>query len=957
MNEGFIYKVAEYILHQHREELDKVKVVFPNRRAGLFFNQSVATLATRPVWSPSIYAVREYIEELTGKTVADTLPLVMEMYSVYKNIVNTEESFEQFYPWGEMLLGDFDDLDKYMVHAKDLFRNLQAVHELSHDLSYLSEEQLRLIRQFWDHIPPGTSSKHAGIFLTVWEKLYPLYEAYKMSLEEKEIAYEGMLYREVGEKAKQQNLDIGEAFPVYLAGFNALTPAEESLFDFLKKTGIARFFWDYDVAYIKTPAGEELSGHEAGRFIRKYLKRFPPPVDLAVFDRLLSEDKDIRVYSSPNRTTQAWVVHKVLGEWKQDPAFKDERIAVVLGDEHLLLPVLHAIPEEAGEINVTMGYPLQDSPVFAFFEAALILQKNVQRNNENKPLFYYQDVLNFMHNPLLAEYRNPAWSCWEEKIKNQNRIYIRGEDIPSVRIMEPVFKVPDDPVSYAGDLLEVLYEVIASPGSGEDDTGADLNIEVYYQLYLLVNRLNQFLADGQLQLPVEAYMRLLLYLAGHGTVSFYGEPLVGLQVMGVLETRLLDFDRVIILSVNEGNMPGPVTVASYIPYSLRKGFGLPTYEHRDAVYAYYFFRLIQRARYITLVYHTESDNGQTGERSRFISQLKYLTKKHIREINMFFQAGVSDSPGIRIEKDEKILELLNRSMNQADLSPSALNTYLSCRLKFYYKYIAGIKEPAEITEDVDAALFGTVVHKTMEILYRPFINREITGDSLSGMLKGESIREAVGKSYRELLYYGERENTDLMSGLHHIIETVIDKYIGKILEYDKQFVPFTIIGLEQPVHRDITISVNNQPFRIRLGGQIDRIDQCRGQMRLVDYKTGKDNPGFNDLKSLFSRGDGKRNQAVFQILLYSWIYRERAVARPYLYFIRRMFESETEQELQMRQTKKKEPFDFDDELTGEFERLLKDLLTELFDPGVPFDQTEDVQLCRYCPYNSICSRQ
>jgi len=960
MKNTFIYKVAEYVFTAHRDDPGRVKVIFPNRRAGLFFNHALAGLTGHPVWAPEVLTIRGFVEEQTGKKVTDTLYLVMELYGVYKEIIGSIEPFEDFYPWGEMLLGDFDDLDKYLVDARDLFRNLKAERELTQDLSYLSEEQVALLRHFWDHFPEAPEEGEAGKFLHVWEKLYAVYEKLRRVLATKEMAYEGMLYRELAEKIARREWTLPDASPVYLIGFNALTPTEVKLFEALKDSGQAFFFWDYDEAYVTTRAGASLPGHDAGRFIRKYIRRFSPPAGLNIFDNLLDKEKEIRVYSSPNRTVQAWVVHNLLEQWTKEEDVQKERIAVVLADESLLLPVLHAMPEEAGDINVTMGYPLQDSPVFSFFGSALTMLKNKTEDKDGNTLFYYKDVLNILHNPLLAEHRKTGWHEWEENLIRQNKIYLSSDGISAEEMVMPVFEIPENPIQYGQVLLDVLHKVLSFSSGEEERKDGGLNIEVYYQLYLLVNRLNDFLEEKDLPLSLTGYLNLLLYLAGQSTVTFYGEPLTGIQVMGVLETRLLDFDRVIVLSVNEGSLPKPYAVASYIPHSLRKGFGLPTYEHRDAVYAYYFYRLIQRARHVALVWHTESDAGQKGEKSRFISQLQYLTQKKPEVTNLYFSPGMGVTGKLCVQKDGTALSCLQALVAGEDnyLSPSAMNTYLTCRLRFYFKYVAGISEPEEMEEDMDAALFGSLLHRAMEKVYTPWKEKEVTVEDLEKILQKKLYRKAVDESFRDELYDGhEAPPAGTVNGVQMIIRSSLEKYVRKILEYDRKYVaPFIIKGLEEKVIHKLVITVDGKTVPVQLGGKTDRRDESHGRMRLVDYKTGQKKTDFESIGQLFDPEDKNRNAAAFQILTYVWITGGDVPVQPELYFVREMFRSDVRQGLRMGPGRQKVPFVPDREDMLGFEEKLNNLLVEMFDPQVPFDQTPHAEFCTHCPYNAICQR-
>ncbi len=961
----FIHKVAEHIFTTHGEAMGEVSVVLPNRRAGLFFNRSVATLTDGPVWAPRVVDIRSFMEMLAGREVSDDLLLVKELYGVYKKVLGTDEPFEKFYPWGVMLLGDFDDIDKYLVDARDLFRNLKAVRDLSADLSYLTEEQIELIRRFWDHFP-ADGKGHAPLFLALWEKLNEIYVTFRETLKEKDLAYEGMIYREVAERFRRGDDGIDLPPVVYFVGFNALTPAEEILFRGMQTAGKAFFFWDYDIAYVERRKDVPLAGHDAGRFIAAYLKKFPPPVDLGIFDNLSRKDKKVEIWSSPNRTTQSWVVKQVLEAWGREGLPEAERVAVVLGDEQLLLPVLHALPESAGEVNVTMGYPLRSSPVYAFFSQALTLVKN-RRTTGGKVFYYYHhDVLALLRNPLVRMQGGEKLIRWEKEIIRNNMIYIGSDDIHIGEPVSRIFTDPGGPIDYSATLLEVLYDLILSATPQEEEKPAvDLSLEVFYRLSLLVTRFNGFVTGESLQLSPEGYLSLLLHLAEKDSVSFYGEPLTGLQVMGVLETRLLDFDRLIILSANEGSLPKPASAASYIPYNLRKGFGLPAWEHRDSLFAYYFFRLIQRAREVVLVYHTESGQGITGEKSRFISQMQYFLGMGTRVKNLFFRPGISKREALVVEKDRDVIrKMISLYSAGKYLSPSALNSYLDCRLRFYFRYVAGIREADEITEDVDHALFGQLIHKALEILYDPAgscvpAGGVVTAEVLKKM-KEQHLEEAVDIAMRKVLSGGEGRREVPVAPLHRIIRSMVVSYVKKVLDYDRQLAPLTILGVEKEVCDPVSLTVGGDTVTVSLCGKIDRVDRTAAGVRVIDYKTGgrgAEKLSFGSLDELFDRQRSTRKKEIFQVMMYAMMYPGDDPPATVLYFLKDMFGTEALQQVRIGSGRSKEIYRFDRQEKQYFRDRITGLVEEIFDPAVPFDMTSREENCRYCPFKEICEKE
>ncbi len=961
---SFIHKVAEYIFRTHGKAMGKVWVVLPNRRAGLFFNRAVSGMTEGPVWAPRLMAIREFMETLAEREVSDDLLLVKELYEVYRKIRHTEEPFERFYPWGMMLLGDFDDIDKYLVHARDLFRNLKAVKDLSADLSYLSREQIELIHRFWDHFPREEKGQ-APVFLALWEQLNDIYETFRNTLEAKGLAYEGMLYREVAERFRGGGVDIPFSSPVYFVGFNALTPAEEILFRGLKNEGKAFFFWDYDVAYVERSGKVPLAVHDAGRFIAGYLKKFPPPADLEIFDNLAQKEKQVEIWSSPNRTTQSWVVKEVLERWEQEGIPPDERVAVVLADEQLLLPVLHALPADAGEVNVTMGYPLRSSPVYAFFSQALTLMKNRRTSRGDTPLYYYRDVLALLRNPLVRRQGGEALIRREKEIIEKNRIWLLPEEIPVAAPVSRLFSDPGDITASNTLLLEVLYDLILPVIPEKEEAAAGLNLEVFYRLSLLVNRFNDFVREEGLQITPEGSLSLLLHLAGKEAVSFYGEPLSGLQVMGILETRLLDFDRLIILSVNEGDLPAPASAASYIPYNLRKGFGLPAWEHRDNLFAYYFFRLIQRAREVVLVYHTETDQGMSGEKSRFISQIQYFLGMGREVKNLLYRPGIRRRGPLTVEKDADIMRrMIALYTGERSLSPSALNSYLDCRLRFYFRYVAGIRETDEISEDVDQALFGQLIHRALEILYDPAAphfsaGAAVTAEKLEEMEK-RYLQQAVDTAMEEVLSGGSsRRETEEMP-LHRIIRSMVVGYVKKVLAYDRQRTPLTPLGVEKKVEDSIPLTVEGSRVKVKLYGKIDRVDRTEQGVFLIDYKTGGGGPeklNFGNIDELFDRDRPSRRKEIFQILMYAMMYPGEDPPAPALWFIRNMFRSGALQQITTGSRRAKSTYRFDRAEKHSFREHLAALLSEIFDPSVPFDMTSREEHCRHCPYKDICEKE
>ncbi|NOY36423.1 MAG: hypothetical protein GXO83_02510 [Chlorobi bacterium] len=962
---AFLEYIAGYILKNHPEHLHRVAMIFPNRRAGLWFQHHLSHLAGSTVWSPQIFTIRNLMEHLTGMSVTDTVPLVMELYRVWSEVLPGEqqEPLDSFYPWGEMLLGDFDDLDKYLVNADDLFKNLKSLKTI--EISYLDDEQKKLIRQFWDHFPGNRESDESRAFASLWEHLGKIYTLFNQRLAGKEMAYEGRLYRKVAGMAEDGKLPGNRWEKVCFAGFHALTPAEEKLFEEFKRSTRGVFFWDYDVAYLENPEMSAGTGRDAGTFIRRYKNKFPPPENAGIFNNLTVDKKRIEIYTAPARTAQSAVVKKLIGKWNREPGFRAERTALVLADEQLLLPVVHAVPAEIEEINITMGFPVKNTPVFGLF--SLVMELHIHALRDKKSLrFHTTRILEIMHHPVVNHLRSPVWKQWEERVKKLNILWIDPADLPDTGILKPLFEPEPDAFMLSRHVTDVLYYLVVPPESDhpEDQAGNGFNVEAYYQLYILINRLNDSLGDYRDLWPVLKpgketgntfilYLKLLTRMAGTVKIPFYGEPLAGLQVMGMLETRLLDFDRVILLSVNEKALPkGISAVNSFIPYNLRKGFGMPTFDYHDTVYNYYFLRLIQRAREVALVYHTDAEGGQTGEMSRFIPQLEYLLGMTLTRQTLAFTPEMKTAPQIRIAKDDPVMKKLKAILAEG-ISPSALNTYIDCSLRFYFRYIADIREPDELTDDVDQALMGTLYHKAMELIYRPYLEKTVTPEMFDRLTGDQTtVEEVIDQAFQEIFPSQGHTVTDGTGGFRNILKHAVRKFILKTLRFDKCQAPFTIKELEEPVACNLETDNADIAGTVILKGKIDRIDIRDGLLHIIDYKTGSPGQEIKNIGTLFDPSDKKRNGGAFQIFLYSWMrYRNNNESiQPQLYFLRMMHLEKPDMRLILDNEKLNDYRD----IHAEFEDSLSGLILKMLNREIPFEQTEIIDRCKYCPFADTC---
>ena len=965
MMDGFLFNIAKTLYQTYSDQLADNCIVFPNRRAGLFFSRYLSEITDKPIWSPTFITINEFIQQLSDLIIDEPLSLIFELYDIYKKETKTNESFDEFYFWGEMLLNDFDDIDKYLVDPADLFQNLASLKAIEDQFNYLTKEQLQAIQNFWKSFNPEKHSKNQDDFIQIWTVLNNIYIKFKEKLHSKGIAYEGMVYREVANKIQNSHEFDFPYKGIFFIGFNALNPCEEKLFSFFKNNKKAQFFWDYDEYYIKNKF------HKAGFFIRENIKHYPPATTCLFFNNLTNKEKKVDIIAVPSEVGQAKIVKQFIPEPCKTNNYDYSQTAIVLPDEHLLMPVLHSIPEEINEINVTMGYPLKETPIYSLVEHINELHKNSRITSGNNFQFYYKDVLAILNHQYISNLNTGIIEKLVDYIIKNNRIFISAEELTKCELLKNIFTKISNENEIHEYLLNILYfisERMNSDKEEEKNNKINLDPEYIYHLYISIRRLKEICTEKNIQLNIGTYFKLLKKIIQSLRIPFNGEPLAGIQVMGILETRALDFKNVIVLSMNEGIFPKSGVALSFIPYNLRKGFNLPTVEHQDSIYAYYFYRLIQRANNVTLVYNSKSTNLFSGEMSRFLYQLKYEPEFEVRKKNLTYDINIHSPKKISIKKSFVIINKLNQfiSGNPAKkyFSPSAINTYLDCSLKFYFSYIAEIKETEKITEEIDAATFGNLFHKAMKVLYEPFIKKQLIHEEIVKINQdGEAISKAVLKAFKEELNISENEKTPYnLTGRNVIIYDILKKYITQLTEVDKKLIPFTIISLEELFEIHIPVNILEDKKIINLRGKIDRVDKIKEAIRIIDYKTGGAKNSFSGIPALFDRDVKKRNNAVFQTLLYAKLYSENNESSlkilPGLYLTKDLFTKNFDYHI--KQTLGKGIYsnleNYSD-ISDEFDTELKRILTDIFHPTMEFDQVENEEVCSYCPYAAICHRK
>ena len=961
----FLYQVATLFYQQYGAEIHRLAFVFPNRRAGLFFQKYLSEISEKPLFSPSILTINDLFMQLSGKHPADKIQMLFRLYELYKQRSGSSESFDEFIYWGEMLLNDFDDIDKYMVDARMLFRNVSDLKSLDDDFNYLSPEQVQAIRSFWSSFYPKGDSPNQQHFLELWEILYDLYAGLRTSLAKDGCGYDGMIFREVVEQLEKEPMSDFPFDRVVFVGLNALSVSEERLLLALQKKGVADFYWDYVGPWVTDP------DNKASFFLGRNLRLFPSRMQLPATGPVQAE---IRVMGVPSAIGQAKQVYPILQALADEQQLTDEsalRTAIVLPDEHLLVPVLNAIPEAIQHINVTMGYPLAGTPVAALMEYILTLQKNI-RYIDRVPVFYFRDVLPILNHQYVMAAAPEEVSQLVKDMTAGNRIYVHAVDLNRHELLSILFtpvQNTEELSDYLIHVLEALNACLRNKRPNPDDeemisnstqTTADIEQEFIFHYFATVNRMKEVMREAKIEMRLDTYFRLLKRMTDLITIPFEGEPLSGLQVMGVLETRALDFDRLIILSMNEGIFPLKKAANSFIPYNLRRGFGLPTYEHQDSVWAYHFYRLIRRAKQVTLLYDTRTTGLQTGEVSRFVHQLRYHYQYPLIDELVVYDVASSAVPPISVQKTAEVEKLLSDFLfgGPRALSASAINTYLDCPLKFYFSVLEQIQEEDEITETVERDVFGSILHKVMEDLYAPFKGKLVTADLLKLLRKDQPLLTGtIARAFAELFFKSPVVRP--LEGENFLTGEMIRKYAEKILEQDVRFTPFHYIESEKKVRATITLSDKRV---VQLKGFIDRVDSLDRVLRIVDYKTGSGKLEFESVEGLFDKEAKDRPKAVMQVFLYAWMYQQLPEytgmpIQPAIYYLRTLFQRSFDPVVEQKKGRgKADKVNSFQDFTADFEGKLRQCLDEIFNLDIPFTQTETGKACTYCSFRGLCGK-
>ena len=955
----FLEYVAEDMLAKWGTDMSRIVVVFPNKRAALFMNEYMARMAGKPMWSPAYTTISELFGKHSEYVVGDSIKLVCDLHKSFVKCTGIDETLDHFYGWGQLLLTDFDDIDKNMADADKIFCNLKDIHELD-DLSYLTDEQRELLKRFFANFSHDQETELKKRFLSLWSHFGDIYHDYNQRLRNQGIGYEGAIYREVATRK-----DIELEYDTYIfVGFNLLQKVEQELFANLKKAGKAHFYWDFDTYYM--PRNNSAYTNAAGKYIAMYLEDFPNELDVCSADiyQNMRRPKDVSFVMASTENIQARYASQWLRE--EGRCLAGRKTAVVMCDEAILAPIIQSLPPEADKVNITSGFPLGMTPIASFVSLLLdTYTSGIAGKGTCYRAQYASKLLRHAYTRYISDKANDVYAT----IKEQHLVYpdhatltMNGED-QGLALLFKTINIGNV------HLLHHVETIIKLIGVNAKDTEDAFLQESVFRMYTIINRLEQLAANGDMDVDINTLRRLIKQLIAAATIPFHGEPVVGIQIMGVLETRNLDFKHLLLLSCNEGNMPKGVNDSSFIPYAIRKAHGLTTIDNKVAIYSYYFHRLLQRAEDITIVYNNTTDNGHTGEMSRFMLQMMVDGQQKIKHYNLLADNSPIAHKPKSVSKAGSIKEKLD---GMKSLSPSAINRYIKCPLMFFYQYVASIKEPDCEDDVVDNRMFGNIFHKSAQLIYDEIMshnNGRIEKASIQKYLNTKGLLESiVDRAFNEELFKVKNSmRSPYYNGLHLINRKVLIEYLRQLLHSDQRTAPFEMLALEDAVYTQIAFETeDNNVRKIRIGGIIDRLDRVTdartgvSTIRVVDYKTGiQATRKIKEIEEIFSDMNisQKHSDYYLQAILYSLIVdnstkynKQKDCVSPALLFVKQASKENYDPVLEIDSQKIANVREY----KVEFEQHLKEVLHDIFNTNLPFTPTTDNTRCDKCAYRRIC---
>ena len=967
----FLEYVAEDIVKKMGSNLSRIAIVFPNKRASLFMNDYLYETTHATMWGPTYLTISELFRSRSKLQLADEIRLISELFSVYKEISGTKETLDHFYPWGKILISDFDDIDKNMADAKQVFTNVKNLNEMSSD-SYLNDEQRKALASLFGNYQDSHLRKE---FVELWNILHEIYVIFKRKLTEENVAYEGMLYRDVIEKET-----CFDEFEKYIfVGFNFLDKVEQVLFMKLKKSGRAMFYWDFDVAYMDNSFNLP---SDPGSSIKEHLIDFPNEIDLdSTAYNNLNSSKEISILSSTTENIQARYVSQWLKENDCCRIKAGRKTAIVLADEKMLKSINHSLPNNIDDsaippydVNITTGFPLADTPVASLVDILLQMRIERKQNGEVRKA----TVTKLLKHPM-SHYLSSSVVLLSDRLQQIYTPYVKKDNLAIDENLSVVFDggqrgTDENEIVLITTWLGGVVNLIAKNASETDDP---LFRESIYRFHLILNRISDLAKEGYFEVEKNTFQKLVRQIVSSATIPFHGEPAQGIQIMGVLETRNLDFDNLLILSCNEGKWPNGLNVTSFIPYNIRKAFSLTTIDNKIGIQAFHFFRLLQRAEDITIVYNNATDDGQKGELSRYVLQLMIQNKNDISKKTLIAKQSTINKRPISIAKDDKVIDKL---ISIERLSPTAINNYLNCNLKFYFNIVLGLKEPDDNQEKVGGRTFGNIYHRVSQLIYLSMTSSDnifedergraivkspftVSKEQIKYFLDNpKSIERYVDIAFNEELFHKNNcDTTPSLNGLQIISCRVIIDYVNAMLRNDIENTPFKIAGLENEIN--FAIKTDNG-LEISIKGIIDRLDiisiDGTNKMRVVDYKTGRPHSDkFKSIDDIFISGKDRKQLADYylQTMIYASVVRNSMEYNPgglqtlpSLMFIQSLNDEDCSPILKISDSEITDIKLYEDE----FSTLVNKTLSEIYDSSIDFHPTGSPSKCATCPYKQIC---
>jgi ATP-dependent helicase/nuclease subunit B len=946
----FLEILASYIHQNHHSETGEICVILPNKRGALYLKNYLASKFNRTIWIPTIFSAEEFISEISGFNPLDSVDAICELYNSYKEVLKDKaEPFESFVKWGNIMLQDFNEADRYLVDTDILYSDLRNIKEIENwslskdDLTFTQKEYIEFMHLMGE-----------------------VYKIFSKKLIEKKIAYQGLMYREAVKKIANSNFP-NKYSKILICGFNALNKSEIIIFSELVKQNKATILWDTDAYYIE----DEI--HEAGLFLRKNFTLTYLNNSLPLGNYYKEIDKKIDIVAVPKQIGQVQVAAQQLSKWVLEGK-SIHKTAVVLADETLLFPLINILPEEIKHVNITMEYPLRLSPIYDLIEHTISLHAFSQKNNERS--FYFSEIFKIIQNSLFIKYYSLFSSVKElnqivQTIIEKNYVWLNqsvlaglfGNTFSHVECFFKSWKNSKDGIESLRHFLNIINQT-------ENDKLSFTGVEKEYIFVFnrSFNRLASLIVENEFLSSLQTLKSLYKQIIGTSSTPFIGEPLQGLQIMGVLETRTLDFENVIILGVNEGVLPSGKSVNSFIPNDLKRHNEMPLYTDKDAVYAYHFYRLLQRASNVLLTYNTEQDTFGNGEKSRFITQLQFelpkYNSKHLITEKMLSGDVLPPSQKslIKIKKTELSLNPILKKLCTNDiysgLSPSAIIMYKGCQLKFFFRYGVSLKETEEIEENAEANTQGTILHEALEELYKPFIGSVLSSNKLAESLP--HVEKFVNKSFDK--YFTQQESK---FGKNYLQKQVLFEYVSRQIKQDIQLIDsaknkneyVSLIDLEKELQHSITVNYNGNPVTVFIKGTTDRVDRVGNKIRVIDYKSSiskKDKFKYDSFELLF---DDSGYNKMLQLFIYAWLIVKNNIAKPeeLLPCIIPFKQLEDEPNFIKTNDKKSTFFEFTHELINDFEQYLISHVEHILNSDIDFEQTNDDDICKYCAYKTICN--